>query len=197
MAPSGWYEVICGPRPPFVQWTVKPPQGPEEGRRGRWRNPSRRPAEVSHRARVSPDEAHEIACARVKQLQNAINALDEKDPFVASMRAELQKARSKARLVSVEDRIKPTTAFLEREEDIRDGEARRERLREEFAQDVSPPTVTGTSTNAELERLRGLVAELTQANSERRSARVAHPEGVPDSNAELVALRKERDTDVD
>ena len=43
------------------------PQAPDkvnfqEGRRGRWRNLSRRPAEVSHKTRVSPDEAHEIAC---------------------------------------------------------------------------------------------------------------------------------------
>ena len=109
---------------PRTQATVRtvgfqPSQGPDkvnfqEGRRGRWRNPSRRPAEVSDRARVSPDEAHEIACAKVKQPQNAIHALDEKDPFVASMRTELQKARSKGRLVPVEDRIKSTTAFFER-----------------------------------------------------------------------------------
>ena len=60
---------------------------------------------------------------------------------------------------------------------------------------MNPPTVTGTSTNAELERLRGLVvAELTQANCERRSARVVHSAAVPYINAELAALRKERHT---
>ena len=166
--PSGWYEVIRGPRPPSVRWPqeqhLQSPCGQQserrgkvsfqEGRRGRWRNPARRPAEVSHAPRAGPDEAHAAACARVKQLQNAIDALDEKDPLVASLRAELQKARSKARVVPVEDRIKSTTAFLERarkresvarkelevaQEDVRDGEARLERPRAEAAQDVCPP----------------------------------------------------------
>ena len=146
--------VIRCPTPPSAQWTFQPPQGADKvsfQERGRWRNPSRRPADVSYRARVSPDEAHEIACAREKQLQNAINALDEKDPFVASTRSELQKARSKARLVPVEDRVK-STAFLAR---------------------LRVSTVTGTSTNAELERLLGLVAELTQGNSERMLSRTS------------------------
>ena len=56
--------------------------------------PRSSPTEDSHAARAGPDEAHAAACARVKQLQNAIDALDEKDPLVASLRAELQKARS-------------------------------------------------------------------------------------------------------
>ena len=125
--PSGWYEVIRGPRLPSVRWPqaqhLQPPYGQQserrekvnfqEGRRGRWRNPVRHPAQDSHAARAGPDEIHAAACARVKQLQNAIDALDEKDPLVASLRAELQKARSKARVVPVEDRIKSTTAFLE------------------------------------------------------------------------------------
>ena len=160
-----------------------------------------------------PDEAHAAACARVKQLQNAIDALDEKDPLVASPRAELQKVRSKARVVPVEDRIQSTTAFLERarkresvarkelevaQEDVRDGEARLERLRAEAAQDVCPPTVVESSVNAELERLRGLVAEL-RANSEESSttlsepSRVANPDVVAHMNAELAALPQERD----
>ena len=63
--PSGWYEVIRGLRPPSVRWPqahLQPPFGQQsarrgkvnfqEGRRGRWRNPTRRPAEVSHAARA-------------------------------------------------------------------------------------------------------------------------------------------------
>ena len=150
----------------------------------------------------------------MKQLQNAVDALDEKDPLVASLRAELQKARSKARVVPVEDRIKSTTAFLERawkresvarkelevaQEDVRDGEARLERLRAEAVEDVCPPTVVESSVNEELERLRGLVAELMRPNSEGRSTTLSEPSRVANSdvvahmNAELAALRKERD----
>ena len=76
----------------------------------------------------------------------AIDAFDKKDPLVASLRVELHKARSKARVVPVEDRIKSTTAFFERawkRESVarkdRDGEARLERLRAEAALDVCPP----------------------------------------------------------
>ena len=163
-APDGWYEVIRGPRPPSAQWTFQPPQGPDkvifqEGRRGRWRSPSRRPA----KARVSPDEGHEVACARVKQLQNAINALDEKDPFVASLRAEFTsrpcrrpcQAHHSIPREGTEARVGGQEELEAAQKDIRDGEARLERLQEESSQDVSPPTVTGPSTNAELERLRG------------------------------------------
>ena len=148
------------------------------------RNPARRPAEVSHAPRSGPDEAHAAACARVKQLQNAID-----DPLVTSLRAELQKARSKARVVPVEDRIKSTTAFLGRarkrgiggREGVggctggRPGEARLERHRAEAAQDVCPPTVVESSVNAELERLRGLVADLMRPNSEGRSTTLSEP----------------------
>ena len=168
--------MIRGPRPPSAQWTFQPP----DPTRSVTKKNVDDVGAIFHVAQrmfptefVSvPDEVHGIACARVKQLQNAINALDEEDPSVASLRAELRNARSKARLVPVENRIKSTTAFLERapkresvarkelevaQEDIRDGEARPERLQEEAAQDVNPPAVTGSSTNAELERLRGLV----------------------------------------
>ena len=45
---------------------------------------------VPVRARVRPDDAFANACTRVKQLERAVDALDEKDPVAASLRAELQ-----------------------------------------------------------------------------------------------------------
>ena len=69
----------------------------------------------------------------VKQLQKAVDVLDVKDPFVASLRAELQKARSKARVVpcrrpcqvphsSLREGTEVTRSWRPAQEDIRDGE---------------------------------------------------------------------------
>ena len=176
--PSGWYEVIRGPRPPSVRWPqeqhLRPPNGAEratgEGqfpRRTSW--PLAQPHVTQPRFPTQPELVPTRLTpqrARVKQLHNAIDALDEKDPLVASLRAEMQKAHSKARVVPVEDRIKSTIGGKEGV----GGCTRRRTGRRGPVGAVPGGGCSGshsrrTSVNAELERLRGLVVELTRPNS--------------------------------
>ena len=100
--PSRWYEVIRGPRTPSVRWPqaqhLQPPYGQQserrvkvdfqEGRRGRWRNPAVAQPRI-------PAQPELVPTRFTPQHVRGHQKKNEKDPLVASLHAELQKARSK------------------------------------------------------------------------------------------------------
>ena len=64
--PSGWIQVLRGPRPKSVQWPVAKDRhqtGPQEGVSGRWRQSksAKGASQVGLRSRINPDVAREIA----------------------------------------------------------------------------------------------------------------------------------------
>ena len=159
--------------------------------RGRWRNPSRRPADVSHRARVSPDDAHEIACARVKAVAECLQRARREGPIRCKHTGGIAEGPfqgtscPRRRPCQVHSILREgTKARIGGQEGVGGCVGRHPRRRGAVSALAGRlprmSTVTGTSTSVELESLRGLVAELTQGNSERMFARVVHSEAVQD-----------------
>ena len=127
-----------------------------------------------------------------EKMQNAINAVDEEDSFVACVRAELQQACSKPRLIPVEQHFpKRSKTGIDCQEG---GHSRRRNEAGASPEEVCPRCETSHGHWVVCKRrIQGLVAELTETNSERISVRVVHSEKSTDMMAVVVALRKERD----
>ena len=75
--PSGWVQIIRGPRPPSQRWPK-----------------SHMPAMFRH-ARVGPAAARDLAKNKIVQLERALEALGGMEgPAVQAIKLELEKARS-------------------------------------------------------------------------------------------------------
>ena len=113
--PSGWFEVIRGPRPPSVRWPQahdrQPPRGqPFEGERGRRSGPGVRPqsrpnasaqsapqqrSAAEARPRLTPAQVASNATSRVSRLERCIAQLSPDDSTeLRALQAALEKARA-------------------------------------------------------------------------------------------------------
>ena len=91
--PSGWVQVLRGPRPPSVKWP---------------------PAREGSRALSGPEVVAEDAVAEVKRLENAIQVLGETNPHAQPLVEALRVARAKTTVPPLQERIQSCKTFLER-----------------------------------------------------------------------------------
>lgn len=209
--PSGWFEVIRGPRPPSVQWPVvslgkgqgkgkgkgKPKPGtskrslsaagesPKQQQKSDWDVPVLQPASRS------PDKVSAEATEEVQRLEAALSALGEGNPHAKPLVEALRVARSKAKVLPVEEQIIACKNFVERakkrvmrvqavisraleqkvvfETEVQEGEARLQQLEESH----SHRPVDAAASVTELQRR---IDDLTR---ERDSLRAATPRVFP------------------
>ena len=119
--PSGWLQVIRGPRPRSQQWPSAKAKDPVTTQRevpGRWRQ-SRGATVTSQvpKPRMSPDAAREKAQSSVARLEKALEAMgDVVGPAVEVLKAELIKARAAAKQPAVDVEIDQCRKFIARSE---------------------------------------------------------------------------------
>ena len=157
--PSGWIQILRGPRPKSVQWPLAKDRhqpGPQEGVSGRWRQPkSAKGAPSGSRPRINPDVAREMAHTKVSRLEKALEAMgDLQGPVVEALKADLVKARAASKKPSVEVEIDECRKFIsraerriteldtEREKEVAlvEAQERLERLVDEQSRCPRPPT---------------------------------------------------------
>ena len=204
--PSGWLQVIRGPRPPAARW---PPATKVQPGRSAFSamNPEPRPSVPTSDRPRKPNEVRAAASTRVARLQAALLNLGPDDSEEKKViDAALRKAQSQATVPPLEEQIANTTKFLERakkrlvaadvelqaavkkkaqcEEEVAEAEADLARMREE----VQLPTDPSEDPGAEVQRLRARLAQLeaTSCRPVRGSAEAA--EGIRSKAAKRRAV---------
>ena len=107
--PSGWVQVIRGPRPPSVQWpraprvaqapaVVRPQNVPKRTVPNSSRGPPQK--QGAERVRRSPEESGAAAQATVRRLEAALAALEDSNMAAKEvLQSSLQKARTAAKVL--------------------------------------------------------------------------------------------------
>ena len=179
--PSGWTQLIRGPRPPAVQWpkavhnqlaTVAGPDvqaGVQQGVQhvhGRWRQDGQ-----SRQSRQNPEVSVDVANKRVRSLEAAYAVLekggDTGPPEVKTLQTSLAQARRAAQEPPIEVQLSLCEQFVERAmkrltqhdeqraalaKEVAEGEARMERLRAQVSNlPVPPPVISAEEQIAMLE----------------------------------------------
>ena len=123
--PSGWVQIIRGPRPKAATWPRRgeTPQ-PVQSRQRRQSNVPFPPAQSRQRRQsnvpfprqepVDPDTALANARSRVTKLERAMEVVGESDPIYPGLVDALKRARTQAQVRPVADRISATESFIER-----------------------------------------------------------------------------------
>ena len=123
--PSGWVQILRGPRPPSQQWPrvnaqrQRQPQtssgaaSPSQQQRPRQSGGSHQHSDVP-RVSKSPDEVSKSAFSKVARLQAAIASLDENDQERSSLQQALQCAQQHTVLPPIDQRIADCAQFIER-----------------------------------------------------------------------------------
>ena len=115
--PSGWVQIVRGPRPKSEKWPLAKPAGSgssPKGAVGRWRSQGGRQGVPATRA-PDPEMVQDAANQRVVKLEAALRAMGDYDgPEVASLKSSLQKAREAARSKPLQEQIAETEAFISR-----------------------------------------------------------------------------------
>ena len=109
--PQGWFNVICGPRPPSVRWpqaqssrqpvkvvrnaSAATPAKVSVGRPHFQQSSGGVPVRKSGPA-PTPEEVMERARRRATQLESAMQLLDAEDPALAPLQEALKKAKAQA-----------------------------------------------------------------------------------------------------
>ena len=199
--PSGWYNVVRGPRPQSVEWPRRQQWWPQY-HSNQWpsiskaKQPIQRRWQRGHTLRGNPDEVQAAAKSRVERLERALSVLGDGDSTeVQGLQAALKEARRAARDKPVAVQIEECEAFIQRsrkrlerleEERIKEQQsldaavARMVKLREEMTRTAPPatppapdPTQPGRIPDlvAELERLRARVKEMESEEARRKRSR--------------------------
>ena len=114
--PSGWVQVLRGPRPKSETWPVassgrKQPTSKQEPIRGRWRQAAPR----SNVRAPDPDAALEHARSKVSSLEAALTAMgSHQGPEVDALRSALSNAKQAAQERPLKVQLAQTDAFVER-----------------------------------------------------------------------------------
>ena len=195
--PSGWVQIIRGPRPKSVQWPraskegtfqQQPSQPGASPQLGRWRQvPQSQVLKTGFRA-PHPDEKASAARERVSKLEAALKAVGDDDDTAPSLRQALQKARQQAVPLSTQEKVAQCESFLERarkreaaaKEVVSQAQSELTRLSAEVAEgeqrlttlraelERPQPQVVAVDMSAEVERLRALVEQLTKEKEDAR-----------------------------
>ena len=88
--PTGWVQILCGPRPPSQKWPMaQPVQRPRQPRVSPVPQGPRVPT-----VRVSPDGSCDAARQKVEKLQQALVVMEDTGGVVVEcLKAELEKAK--------------------------------------------------------------------------------------------------------
>ena len=186
--PSGWVQVLRGPRPPSQKWPPAKRNAVTESRGQRQGAPRSQQVVSGRGPAPSPEEVIERARVRVAQLEAAVQLLDVEDPALPPLREALMKARVQASAPPLTDQIASSELYVARKKkrleeaeqgileavrkrdllktEVVAGEERLARLKDDLEMSRSP-TVPGVSTpstdlQAEVQKLRVAVAELTR-----------------------------------
>ena len=184
--PSGWVQVLRGPRPPSAKW---PPA--REGSRapsGRWRQPKEKSSSPQftppplRQASRSPEVVAADAVAEVKRLENAIQVLGETNPHAQPLVEALRVARAKTTVPPLQERIQSCKTFLER--------ARRRVARAEsvIARAIEQKEIYVKEVSEGESRLQTLMSEEVSV-----PAHVSVPPDVQELQRHIDELRRERD----
>ena len=169
--PSGWYEVVRGPRPQSVQWPWRQQWCSTNQWVGQWpavsesqRTPVRRRWHRNNVLRLNPDEAKAAARIRVDRLEIALAALGETESAeVRGLHAALKEAQRAAQERPLAAQVEECQAFIKRsqarlvrleQEQVREQKeldaalARMARFREEMTREVLvvPPPAESNAT---------------------------------------------------
>ena len=128
--PSGWVQIIRGPRPRSVQWPRAPaPQRPQQRgqRQGSPKEVQQPRQSVQTGSGVvpsgvvpsllpshSPETVAVEAAAEVKQLETAIGVLGENNIHAKSVHEALRVTRNKTKLPPIQEQVESCKNFLER-----------------------------------------------------------------------------------
>ena len=179
--PSGWTQLIRGPRPKSVQWpkavriSSAVPAGvpqPQHVPRGRWRQ------QEGH-VRKTPETSIEAAKKRVRALEAALAVLMEcgehDSPEIKTLQKSLVAAKRAAQELPVGVQLAQCEQFVERAKkrllqhdeqratlakELSEGEARLERLRAQVSNLPVPPQVT--PAEEEISKLKEMVASMEE-----------------------------------
>ena len=170
---DGWVQIIRGPRPKSEKWPkagqqkVPPKRNQSAVSRGHpqpMRQWERDSALLQRSTSRPPEAAAAEASLEVERLQGAIAALGEGNPLSAPLQAALRSARTKSKVLPVNERVEACKGFLERakkrlvrteaviakaheqklifEAELREGEARLLQLQAESEAQPEGPSVT-------------------------------------------------------
>ena len=155
--PSGWYDVIRGPRPPSVQWPRRQQWPSSNQWRGwpdvseSWAKPVRRRWHRDNAPRLNPDQAKAVAQTRVARLESVLSALGETDSAEArGLQTALKEAQRAAQERPFAVQAEECQAFIKR------SQGRLVRLEEEWVREQA-------ELDAALARMARFREELTQA----------------------------------
>ena len=113
--PSGWVQIIRGPRPPSQRWPKSHEQKPTIGR---WRNHQNQEVKVPampRQARVGPAAARDLAKNMIVQLERALEAMGGMEgPAVQAIKMELEKARLASKKPPLNVEIEEARKFITR-----------------------------------------------------------------------------------
>ena len=127
-APSGWIQVLRGPRPKSVQWPSAKEGNSSDAvqPQGRWRQvPPPRQQNVDQEGksfrrlvpRMNPDSNREAARVKIGKLEKALEAMwDSEGPVVDYLKTELEKARTAAKRRPVNVEVEECRKFIIRSE---------------------------------------------------------------------------------
>ena len=175
--PSGWVQVLRGPRPKSEKWPVAS-SGRKQPTFNQQEPTRRQPAPRSNVRAPDPDAALVHARSKVSSLEAALTAMgSHQGPEVDALRSALQKAKQAAQERPLKVQLAQTDAFVERSrlrikklEEEREAEVellnaavqRQARLREQVAAEAAMTVTSPVTTNPseEIARLKAKVAQL-------------------------------------
>ena len=183
--PSGWIQVLRGPRPPSSRPAVQIAQPPRQTRSGKGVPQVPRAPPV----RVSPDESREAARIKVAKLEKALGVMgDAGGQAVECLKAELAKAKAASTRRPIAVEVEECRKFISRSDrriseldaeraseatNLQEAKERLQRLEAEQAAPPAPvPCLTDIDLDAEVVSLR---AKLLRTEEERDAALAGAP----------------------
>ena len=142
--PTGWVQVLRGPRPPSQKW----PSVPRPSQQRQSQVPRSRGHVRSNRVqptRVNPDASHEVAREKIAKLEKALG----QGPAVEALKAELERTMGAAKRPPINVEADECRKFIQaRETHSRVGCGTRRRGSRSQRSEGSPPTVGGRVSTA-------------------------------------------------
>ena len=196
--PTGWVQVLRGPRPPSQKWLSVPrpvPQRQNQVPRSGGHVQSNRVQPT----RVNPDASRELARAKIAKLEKALEVMGEcKGPAIEALKAELERTRDSAKRPPINVEVDECRKSIQRSEKrireldaeraaeafaLKEAKDRLQRLEVEQAQQPDPNAHPAPSVprdwQAEMEALKAQLAHLEQERDEavRVATRKRHASG--------------------
>ena len=114
--PTGWVQVLRGPRPPSQKWPSVP--RPDQQRQSEVpRSGGHVQSNRVQPTRVNPDASREVARAKIATLEKALEVMGEcQAPAVEALKAELERTRGAAKRPPINVEVDECRKFIQRSE---------------------------------------------------------------------------------